>query len=68
MTVVVQLTVAVVTLVFNSLTLDGVRMNDNFGLSSNGYPTIRAPFSFDSIEQVAVELAPFNVQYGGFTS
>ena len=53
---------------FNSLTLDGVRMNDNFGLSSNGYPTINAPFSFDSIEQVAVELAPFDVQYGGFTS
>ncbi|MCG7534028.1 TonB-dependent receptor [Pseudoalteromonas sp. OOF1S-7] len=53
---------------FNSLTLDGVRMNDNFGLSSNGYPTVRAPFSFDSIEQVAVELAPFDVQYGGFTS
>ena len=53
---------------FNSLTLDGVRMNDNFGLSSNGYPTIGAPFSFDSIEQVAVELAPFDVQYGGFTS
>lgn len=53
---------------FNSLTLDGVRMNDNFGLSSNGYPTIRTPFSFDSIEQVAVELAPFDVQYGGFTS
>jgi hypothetical protein len=53
---------------FNSLTLDGVRMNDNFGLSSNGYPTVRAPFSFDSIDQVAVELAPFDVQYGGFTS
>ncbi|MFK3870156.1 TonB-dependent receptor [Pseudoalteromonas rhizosphaerae] len=53
---------------FNSLTLDGVRMNDNFGLSSNGYPTVRAPFSFDAIEQVAVELAPFDVQYGGFTS
>ncbi|WP_042145014.1 MULTISPECIES: TonB-dependent receptor [unclassified Pseudoalteromonas] len=53
---------------FNSLTLDGVRMNDNFGLNSNGYPTERMPFSFDSIEQVAVELAPFDVQYGGFTS
>ncbi|KAF7781920.1 hypothetical protein PRUB_b1292 [Pseudoalteromonas rubra] len=53
---------------FNALTLDGVRMNDNFGLNANGYPTIRAPFSFDSIEQVAVELAPFDVQYGGFTS
>ena len=53
---------------FNSLTLDGVRMNDNFGLNRNGYPTERIPFSYDSIEQVAVELAPFDVQYGGFTA
>ena len=53
---------------FNSLTLDGVRMNDNFGLNSNGYPTVRAPFSYDAIDQVAVELAPFDVNYGGFTS
>ena len=53
---------------FNSLTLDGVRLNDNFGLNSNGYPTERMPFSFDAIEQVAVELAPFDVQYGGFTA
>ncbi|KAA1164789.1 TonB-dependent receptor [Pseudoalteromonas fuliginea] len=53
---------------FNSLTVDGTRMNDNFGLNSNGYPTERMPFSFDSIAQVAVELAPFDVQYGNFTS
>lgn len=53
---------------FNSLTVDGVRMNDNFGLNSNGYPTERIPFSFDAIDQVAVELAPFGVQYGGFTA
>lgn len=53
---------------FNSLTVDGMRMNDNFGLNSSGYPTERMPFSFDSIAQVAVELAPFDVQYGGFTS
>ena len=53
---------------FNSLTVDGARMNDNFGLNSNGYPTVRIPFSFDAIDQVAVELAPFDVQYGGFTS
>ncbi len=53
---------------FNSMTLDGVRMNDNFGLNDNGYPTVRAPFSFDAIEQVSVELAPFDVKYGGFTS
>ena len=53
---------------FNSLTVDGVRLNDNFGLNSNGFPTQRIPFSFDSIEQVAVELAPFDVEYGGFTA
>jgi hypothetical protein len=53
---------------FSSLTIDGVRMNDNFGLNSNGYPTVRPPFSFDSIQDVAVEFAPFDVTYGGFTS
>jgi outer membrane receptor for ferrienterochelin and colicin len=53
---------------FNSLTVDGVRMNDSFGLNSNGYPTERMPFSYDAIEQVAVELAPFDVEYGGFSA
>ena len=53
---------------FNSLTVDGVRMNDNFGLNANGYPTERIPFSYDAVEQVAVELAPFDVQYGGFSA
>ncbi len=46
---------------FNSLTVDGVRMNDLFGLNSNGYPTERMPFSFDAIEGVSVEIAPFDV-------
>jgi len=53
---------------FNSLTVDGVRMNDSFGLNSNGYPTERMPFSYDAINQVSVELAPFDVEYGGFTA
>jgi len=53
---------------FNSLTVDGVRLNDQFGLNSNGYPTARQPFPFDGIQQVAVEMAPFDVQYGGFTA
>ena len=53
---------------FNSLTLDGAKMNDNFGLNDSGYPTVRVPFSFDSIDQVSVELAPFDVTYGSFTS
>jgi len=53
---------------FNSLTVDGVRLNDNFGLNSSGYPTERMPFSYDAIQQVAVELAPFDVEYGNFTA
>lgn len=53
---------------FNSLTVDGVRLNDSFGLNSNGYPTERMPFSYDAINQVAVELAPFDVEYGGFSA
>lgn len=53
---------------FNSLTLDGVRLNDGFGLNANGYPTERQPFPFDAIQQVAIELAPFDVEYGGFTA
>ncbi len=51
----------------SSLTVDGVRMNDSFGLNYNGYPTVRMPFSLSSLEQVTVEIAPFGVQAGGFT-
>lgn len=53
---------------FNSLTVDGVPLNDSFGLNSNGYPTQFMPFPFDAISQVAVEFAPFDVQYGGFSA
>jgi hypothetical protein len=53
---------------YNSLTVDGVRMNDSFGLNSNGYPTERMPFPYDAINQIAVELAPFDVEYGGFSA
>jgi len=53
---------------FNSLTVDGVKKNDNFGLNSNGYPTERMPFPFDSIQNVSLEISPYAVQYGGFTA
>ncbi len=52
---------------FNSLTVDGVRQNDDFGLNNNGFPTQRAPLSIDAIEQMTVEIAPFDVSFGGFT-
>jgi hypothetical protein len=53
---------------FNSLTVDGIGLNDGFGLNNNGYPTERMPFPFDAINQVSVELAPYDVTYGGFTA
>lgn len=53
---------------FNSLTLDGVQLNDSFGLNANGFPTERQPFPFDGLEQVSVELAPLDVIYGNFTA
>lgn len=53
---------------FNSLTVDGIGLNDAFGLNGNGYPTERMPFPYDAISQVSVELAPFDVEYGGFTA
>ena len=53
---------------FNSLTVDGIALNDGFGLNNNGYPAERMPFSYDAIQQVSAEFAPFDVTYGGFSS
>ena len=54
---------------FNTVTLDGVRFSDSFGLNSNGYGTANGmPFPYDAVEQVAVELAPFDVKYTGFSA
>ena len=50
----------------NSLTVDGVKQNDDFGLNKNGYPGRRTPISLDAIEQLAVNIAPFEVTYGDF--
>ncbi|MCV6614139.1 MAG: carboxypeptidase regulatory-like domain-containing protein, partial [Cellvibrionaceae bacterium] len=52
---------------FNSLTVDGVSQNDDFGLNSNGYPTHRSPISMESIEQIAVDIAPIDLRSTGFT-
>lgn len=52
---------------YNSLTIDGVALNDRFGLNANGYPTQRSPISFDAIESLSVQTAPYDVEYNGFT-
>lgn len=51
---------------FNSVTIDGIRQNDDFGLNANGYPTQRSPISMTAIEQITVETSPFDVRYANF--
>lgn len=54
---------------FNSLSIDGVGQNDRFGLNSNGFASSNGqPFPFDALEQISVELAPFDVTAGGFSA
>ncbi|MAP96151.1 MAG: cell envelope biogenesis protein OmpA [Ponticaulis sp.] len=52
---------------FNSITIDGVKLNDRFGLNANGYPTQRSPISFDAIESLQIESAPYDTEFNGFT-
>jgi hypothetical protein len=51
---------------FNSVTVDGVAQNDNFGLSMNASATQRTPISIDAIGAINVNIAPFDVTYGNF--
>ena len=51
---------------FNSVTIDGVAQNDNFGLSKNASATQRTPISIDAVEAINVNIAPFDVTYGNF--
>jgi len=51
---------------FNSISVDGIGQNDDFGLNANGYPTTRSPISLDAIEQVTIDVTPFNAKDSGF--
>jgi outer membrane receptor for ferrienterochelin and colicin len=51
---------------FNSITIDGMRQDDSFGLNNSGYPTQRSPISLQAIQEISVERSPFDVRYGNF--
>jgi hypothetical protein len=53
---------------YNNIQIDGANFNNNFGLSSNNLPGGDAqPISLDAIEQVQVNIAPFDVRQTNFT-
>lgn len=51
---------------YNSITLDGARLNDQFGLSGSGLFSLKNPFSLDAIEQFSVALVPYDVTQSNF--
>lgn len=51
----------------NSISIDGIPLNDDFGLNNNGYPTQRNPFPLDALDQVTVDIAPTHAKSSGFT-
>jgi len=53
---------------FNTITIDGAAFNNNFGLSSNPLPGGNAqPIALDAIEEITINMAPFDVRLSQFT-
>ena len=53
---------------YNNITVDGANFNNNFGLSSKALPGGDAqPISLDAIEEVSVNVAPYDVTQSNFT-
>ena len=52
---------------YNVVRVDGISTADSFGLESNSLPTPRQPFSMDIIDEVAVDVANYDVTISGGT-
>lgn len=53
---------------FNNLTVNGASFNNTFGLAAGlGGQTNSQPISIDALDQIQVNIAPFDVTLGGFT-
>ena len=52
---------------FNDFTIDGVSFNDPFGLNANGFGTMRNPISLDFVDQISIDITPYDVARGNNT-
>lgn len=52
---------------YNSIMIDGNRINDVFGLNGTGLASFFNPLSLDALEQISIKLAPYDAYYSGFT-
>ncbi len=53
---------------YNNITVDGALFNNSFGLSGTlGGQTSSQPISLDAIDQIQVDIAPYDVRQGNFT-
>ncbi|MGG2319938.1 hypothetical protein, partial [Salmonella enterica] len=51
-----------------NFTLDGSIFNNSFGLSAlNGGQTNSAPISLDAIQEIQINVSPYNLRDAGFT-
>lgn len=52
---------------YNSMTIDGVAVNDTFGIESTGTPTLRQPISIEAIQSVQINVANYDVTQKAYT-
>ncbi len=52
---------------YNSILIDGARINDQFGLNGSGLASFFNPLSVDTIEQLSVQVSPYDTRESGFT-
>ena len=51
----------------NNFSIDGVSANDPFGLEANGFAGLGQPFNIDTIDQLNIQLSPYDVTLSNFT-
>ena len=52
---------------YNSIQIDGSRINDQFGLNGTGLASFYNPLSLETLEQLSIQVSPYDVRQAGFT-